>query len=560
MHAIQAKHGPFSMALVVGDFFAQESNQDTDDLLSGKKNVPVPTYFFHGAQKLPDYVNIQGDGVQEIAPNLFYLGNAGLTQIAGFRVAFCGGSNLEDGGKTFDSLDSFDTLLQDPSLALPSAAPPELGEAESLQEARNHIAAMAEYAELSAKDAFRLQNRIPVDFLLTHAWPKHVTRLSSASAPRDAGQWGNQRLLRLVEATRPRYHFAASPYHTELQIQHYAIEQDAVECGVFWEREPYENPPFAALPETTNASVTRFISLANVANSKKVRWFMALNLAPASSTPDNPTSAGITRPANLTSCPYSQLSLNGSAPPPKASQNPARYADTPAPASKRRKKQHRESNLHPVSPDQCWFCLSNPKLEKHLVVTIGEECYMALPKGQVPVSSDASTLVPGGGHVLLIPIAHVSSMYLVDDSMPALRKEMQSFLSALTACYASYGAVPVTWEVVRRSNTRAGHTQTQVVPIAEDLANGLIEAFREAIHAEDLEFESDEVAAAFQNEQTDLVSAKDREDYCLIRVNSYPMLVLLRGERFNLQFPRETLTSYLQVPERSDWKACSAMR
>ena len=38
MHAIQAKHGPFSVALVVGDFFAQESNQDTDDLMSGKKH------------------------------------------------------------------------------------------------------------------------------------------------------------------------------------------------------------------------------------------------------------------------------------------------------------------------------------------------------------------------------------------------------------------------------------------------------------------------------------------------------------------------------------------
>ncbi|WFD43938.1 hypothetical protein MPSI1_002603 [Malassezia psittaci] len=513
---------------------------------NGANTVPIPTYFFHGAQKLPDYVNVQGDGEQEIVPNLFYLGKAGLTDVAGFRVAFCGGSNLEHGEQTFDPLDFFDTLLQDPSLALPSCAPPELSEAESLQEARNHIAAMAQYAELSAKDVTRLQNRIPVDFLLTHAWPKHVTRLSSAKTPRDAGRWGNQRLLRLVEATRPRYHFAASPYHTELQTKHLAIEKDAVDCGVFWEREPYENPPFAALPETSSASTTRFISLANVTNAKKVRWFMALNLAPASSAPDHHTSTGTTRPGNLTSCPYSDLSVNASAPPQKAPQHLSRYADSSTPASKRRKKQPRESNLHPVSPDQCWFCLSNPKLEKHLVVTIGEECYMALPKGQVPVSSDASTLVPGGGHVLLIPIAHVSSMYLADASMPALRKEMQSFLSALTACYASYGAVPVTWEVVRRSNTRAGHTQTQVVPIAENLANGLIEAFREAIHAEDLEFEKEEVAAAFHDEQTDLVSAKDREDYCLIRVNSHSMLVLLRGERFNLQFPRETLTSYLQ--------------
>ena len=34
---------------------------------------------------------------------------------------------------------------------------------------------------------------------------------------------------------------------------------------------------------------------------------------------------------------------------------------------------------------QCWFCLSNPNLEKHLIVTVGEEIYLAVAKGVIVV-------------------------------------------------------------------------------------------------------------------------------------------------------------------------------
>lgn len=53
--------------------------------------------------------------------------------------------------------------------------------------------------------------------------------------------------------------------------------------------------------------------------------------------------------------------------------------------------------------DECWFCLSNPKVTKHLIASIGSETYVTLPKGQV-CSTDSSP-VPGGGHVLIIPVS-----------------------------------------------------------------------------------------------------------------------------------------------------------
>lgn len=52
--------------------------------------------------------------------------------------------------------------------------------------------------------------------------------------------------------------------------------------------------------------------------------------------------------------------------------------------------------------------LTSALLRKHLIVSIGNECYVTLPKGQiVPTQSQSEHVdVPGGGHVLIIPITH----------------------------------------------------------------------------------------------------------------------------------------------------------
>lgn len=489
--------------------------------------------------------------MQEVAPNLHYMGDVGLVEAQGFRVAFCGGSGAEQASGALQPLDAVEPLLDHPGLALGTPPPPQPDETASLQEARAHAAALAQYAEQAAHDAERLKQRLPVDFLLTNAWPQHITRLSSVPTSNDAATWGVGAVARLAEAVRPRYHFAAAPTSTEVQTRMLPADEVARTCGVFWEREPYENPPFAALPAPRVPPITRFLSLARVANERKARWFMALQVVPATSQEEAPPAL---RPPNLTPSPF--LYTPPPPPPPSSSRRDTiRYDAAPMPPTKRR-RQGREREVMPVSPDQCWFCLSNPRLEKHLIVALGEECYMTLPKGQVPLSSDSSALVPGGGHVLLVPIAHIPSTYASEAYSVALHEEMRAFRRALAACYASYDAVPVSWEVVRRSHTRVGHTQTQVVPIPRDQLAGAEAAFREAADAEGLAFETEEVAQAFEDVHTSLVTAKDREDYCLIRLGDRPLLLLLRGERFNLQFPRETLTTYLGIPERAEWKAC----
>lgn len=53
------------------------------------------------------------------------------------------------------------------------------------------------------------------------------------------------------------------------------------------------------------------------------------------------------------------------------------------------------------------------RTSKHLIVSIGSECYVTLPKGQIVPTHSADDhpkakipKVPGGGHVLIVPITH----------------------------------------------------------------------------------------------------------------------------------------------------------
>lgn len=69
--------------------------------------------------------------------------------------------------------------------------------------------------------------------------------------------------------------------------------------------------------------------------------------------------------------------------------------------------------------EKCWFCLSSPSVEKHLVITVGEHFYLALAKG--PVNQT---------HCLLLPITHVQcSALLSSESWNELHRFKQALIS-----------------------------------------------------------------------------------------------------------------------------------
>jgi hypothetical protein len=178
---------------------------------------------------------------------------------------------------------------------------------------------------------------------------------------------------------------------------------------MFFEREPYTN---------SNGKITRFIGMANFGNKAKERWFYAINIDPNDSSSVSTTS--------VTACPYVDLSKRSypddkgnfsgegqrqkkiKGPPPDGYECricsksghwiqdcPEKKRDLPdgyickicsvpghfirdCPQAKKKDKAMKKLGR---DFSQCWFCLSNPSLEKHLIVSIGEETYLAVAKG-----------------------------------------------------------------------------------------------------------------------------------------------------------------------------------
>jgi len=208
-----------------------------------------------------------------------------------------------------------------------------------------------------------------------------------------------------------------------------------------------------------------------------------------------------------------------------------------------------------IAPDECWFCLSNPKVTKHLIASIGSEAYLTLPKGQLLDTADSTkALVPGGGHCLIIPIAHYPTMSAIPDDLAApMQAEIQAYMRALKSCYESYGAKLLAFEVSRAGlgGGKAGHAHIQVCPIPASLAKNAKQMFVDEGQKAGYDFVSD-------TEQP-VDGILKAGNYLKLDLPDGEKLVheIKPGERFSLQFGRATTAILLNDATRSDWKVCA---
>ncbi|TMS03105.1 CWF19-like protein 1, partial [Larimichthys crocea] len=87
--------------------------------------------------------------------------------------------------------------------------------------------------------------------------------------------------------------------------------------------------------------------------------------------------------------------------------------------------QLKQPRRHPQPTGPCWFCLASPQVEKHLVISIGTHCYLAMAKGG---------LTPH--HMLILPIGHYQS---VVDLSSEVVEEMEKYKTALKSFHKSRG-------------------------------------------------------------------------------------------------------------------------
>jgi len=157
--------------------------------------------------------------------------------------------------------------------------------------------------------------------------------------------------------------------------------------------------------------------------------------------------------------------------------------------------------------------------------------------------------VPGGGHVLIVPIAHVATLNSIPGELRgSVIAECNRYQAALRTLYAKYGATAVFFEVGRVSS-KGGHAHIQAIPVPIPLENGVESAFRDEGRLHGIEFEVEDAGAP---------SDEGGEGYFRVELPSGRRLVhqMRRGLPFSVQFGRKVLASLLKVEERIDWRNC----
>ncbi|ODQ65013.1 hypothetical protein NADFUDRAFT_51612 [Nadsonia fulvescens var. elongata DSM 6958] len=385
-----------------------------------------------------------------------------------------------------------------------------------------------------------------VDILLSHSWPRGITTHSSVSLPSSSVELlSNGSADDASRHWHPRYHFAT---------------------GGFWEREPFvsQDAKDADKTETSSAKslqrLTRFISLGDYKGDS--RWHYAFQL-------DVPLSDDeAVNPSIITANPYSTYDDTNSIHKQQNSQKRQRedqIKDTDFLDQNKRV----QKPFVPINPGTCFLCLSNPALAKHLIVSIGEDVYIALAKGPLTISP--------AWHVLVVPIAHVPTFKALNRSESGLENpnasaevllEMAKYTTALRAMYMeTINHDIAVFEIVKPNGI---HIHSQVIPIPGDKIDLLKEEFLKR--------------GARMKIQEKSIQRDGEENYFRISLGSAVELyidlnILTGGQRggrgsqrggrggynndrrnnggyFDMQFPRKVIASVLGVEDRIDWRKC----
>ena len=376
------------------------------------------------------------------------------------------------------------------------------------------------------------------DIFLTNDWPMSIKTGSSVAVPPEAqGPNEQQCVAELTVALKPRYHFSNSAF--------------------FWEREPFFHIPD---DESASKPITRFISLAPFNNDAKQKWLYAFSL-------DTSAPTITTIPAGVTASPLTSSKKRSNLP----SQNDSYTRFNGNGRDHRSKRQRPGPQNH--GPEECFFCLSNPKTATHMICSIGEESYLTTAKGPLPLSSTFPSLnFPM--HILILPLAHTSNFHdIATPSSPlATYTEMQRYRLAIYDMIASkagdqLGAV--CWEVSRKF---VRHFVWQLLPVPADLVRrGVVEA------AFKVYAENSSLPPFTKFPASDLVPL-ERGDYFRVWIWTPPtpgledndddseqeskreksmILPIDESVRFDIQFGRKVMANLLKLDKRTDWRDCA---
>ena len=464
--------------------------------------VPIPTYFFCDPTVLPEELTEYVERGCELCPNLFYLGGKfGLKVLNGLRVGFLctplGGSDDSDQNS---------------------------------------------WGRRLGRLCDGLSSESGVDILLTTSWPRGIQRGSNGIVypPQSTSISATE----AARSLRPRYHFAAS------------VE----EAPIFWLRSPYRNQSVSATSGSYIGSrkyfTTRFCSLAPSFNTSKQRHLYAIKVIPIDkmpfeSEPSDTTESPYLLPPDeqeqtfirklnedaaaviMTTLPQSNPSSSLSSGPLDTNNNG--NIGNPPPAKRQAFTQ--KTTLDRPANRGCWFCLSNPDIESHLIAYIGKYNYVAVAKGALC-----------DGHAMIIPVEHTPSTMALPE---AARNEIKDILQTLSSAFEGPS---VAFELhVASKNTM--HSHVQFCPLLSDTPQEIvIEAFDRALNKLGCRF-----SPMVEGEGSAEMWAQ--QNYLWYQVSDGRKFISAPlPQRFPFSLGRGVVAELLGRPEAADWKNCVGSR
>ncbi|KAL6846334.1 hypothetical protein ACP4OV_023782 [Aristida adscensionis] len=550
VNSVNQSTGPFHALLCVGQFFSPEGDAEGDvaDYLEGRAAVPIPTYFTGdygpAAPRLLSKAAADARGFApggiEISPNLFWLRGSNRFTLHGLSVVYLSGKKGPGGPGCYsqDDVDALRALAEEPGI---------------------------------------------VDLFLTNEWPSGVVNgADTSSVPSQIldPHGYDPVVAELVAEIKPRYHIAGTK-------------------GVFYSREPYVNDSaahvtrFIGLANVGNKEKQKFIHAisptpASVMSSADIHARPPnATLSPYAPAKPVPSEEAPKRPAENNDTQYWRYDVkrqrqgdpeggrlcfkftsSGSCP--RGSKCHFRHDEEAMEHYKRNvcfdflnkgkcergpecKFAHSLSGEGAVGDarphsqrrrveSSCWFCLSSPDVESHLVISIGEGYYCALAKGP---------LVPN--HVLMIPVEHCPSTLMMP---PEAEAELGRYKSALGKYFERQGKTAVYFEWMSQQSR---HANLQVVPVPLSKADAVKKIFQLA--AKRLGFEFSVVnpdGDAIQGRESLRSQCESKSGLFYVELPEGRILLhMIDGnEKFPAQFGREVLAGLLSMADRADWRNC----
>lgn len=316
-------------------------------------------------------------------------------------------------------------------------------------------------------------------------------------------------------------------------------------CGLsdaYFERAPYRVPR----DDTTMLELaTRLIVMASVSNTKKAKYVYAANLLPVEKMRMMDL---LQKTTDETECPYLKIQFSvekGRAA--HSSGNGQFFYDMNAADEqdqRRGKRQHGDGNFERKRPRQlmvdqekCWFCLSSPDVEKHLVITVGDNFYLALPKGPVTET-----------HMMILCITHIQcSAQLSTDSW----LELVKFKEALRKFYDSQGMVVAFIE----RNYRTSHLLIDCIPVRKEMEWQIKMAIEDRAEEYNLQFETLPKLA----DPSDL---PEKGPYFIVELPNNSAMLTRQMNKFPIQLAREIMCAenVLDLQDKIDWRQCKLSR